>query len=139
MKTLKDIAGLYRGLATQNLQSGPLKAFKTGNLYRNVSQYNTLDKMIRTRKGAKKGDTSYDLVLQVAPPDAKYGKFIEKGTKNKDGSVKMKARPFGEAAANSKELARAVDLFMKGQVEASLEVFEEQITKKFVKAGFTVS
>lgn len=133
MKTLKDIAGLYRSLATQNLQSGPLKAFKTGNLYRNVSQYNTLDRMIRTRKGAKKGDTSYDLVLQVAPPGAKYGRFVEKGT------YKMKARPFGEAAANSKELARAVDQFMKGQVEASLEVFEEQITKKFVKAGFTVS
>lgn len=133
MKTLKDIAGLYRGLATQNLQSGPLKAFKTGNLYRNVSQYNTLDRMIRTRKGAKKGDTSYDLVLQVAPPGAKYGRFVEKGT------YKMKARPFGETAANSKELARAVDQFMKGQVEASLEVFEEQITKKFVKAGFTVS
>ncbi len=133
MKTLKDIAGLYRGLATQNLQSGPLKAFKTGNLYRNVSQYNTLDRMIRTRKGAKKGDTSYDLVLQVAPPGAKYGRFVEKGT------YKMKARPFGATAANSKELARAVDQFMKGQVEASLEVFEEQITKKFVKAGFTVS
>lgn len=133
MKTLKDIAGLYRGLATQNLQSGPLKAFKTGNLYRNVSQYNTLDRMIRTRKGAKKGDTSYDLVLQVAPPGAKYGKFVEKGT------YKMKARPFGETAANSKELARAVDQFMKGQVEASLEVFEEQITKKMLKAGFKVS
>ena len=133
MKTLKDIAGLYRSLATQNLQSGPLKAFKTGNLYRNVSQYNTLDKMIRTKKGAKKGDTSYDLVLQVGPPGAKYGKFVEKGT------YKMKARPFGETAANSKELARAVDLFMKGQVEVSMEVFEEQITKKMVKAGFTAS
>lgn len=133
MKTLKDIAGLYRSLATQNLQSGPLKAFKTGNLYRNVSQYNTLDRMIRTKKGPKKGDKSYDLVLQVGPPGAKYGKFVEKGT------YKMKARPFGEAAANSKELKRAVDLFMKGEVETSMEALTDEFTKKMVKGGFTVS
>ena len=133
MKTLKDIAGLYRSLATKNLQSGPLRAYKTGNLYRAVGTYNTTDRMIRTTKGTKKGSNTYDLVLQVGPPEAKYGKFVEKGT------YKMKARPFGETAANSAELAKAIDLFMKGEVEASMEVLTEGFTDKMVKAGFKVS
>ena len=133
MKTLKDIAGLYRSLATQNLQSGPLRAFKTGNLYRNVAQYNTLDRMVRPKTGKNKGSKSFDLVLQVGPPGAKYGRFVEKGT------YKMKARPFGETAANSKQLAAAIDEFMKAEVDVSMELFEEQITKKMVKGGFKVS
>lgn len=133
MKTLKDVAGLYRSLAQQNLQTGPLRAYKTGNLYRNVGSYNTTDRMIRTVKGTKKGDTKYDLVLQVGPPEAKYGKFVEKGT------YKMKARPFGETAANSDELAKAIDQFMKGEVEASMEVLTDGFTDKMIKAGFKVS
>ena len=51
----------------------------------------------------------------------------------------MKARPFGEAAANSKELKRAVNLFMKGEVETTMEVFTDEFTKKMVKGGFTAS
>ena len=133
MKTLKDVAGLYRELAKKNLQSGPLKAFKTGNLYRNVSQYNTLDKMIRPKKGSKKGSSSFDLILSVSPPGAKYGKFVEHGT------YKMKARPFGQAAATSIELKRAIDAFMQGEVDVKMRSYEEIMTEKMVKGGFTAS
>ena len=51
----------------------------------------------------------------------------------------MKARPFGETAANSAELAKAIDLFMKGEVETSMEVLTDGFTDKMVKAGFKVS
>ena len=41
MPTLKDIAKQVTSLAQLNLTRGATKAYKTGNLYRNIGSYNT--------------------------------------------------------------------------------------------------
>lgn len=64
-----------------------------GNLKRRVIAYNTIDKI----KGKAKGSsitTKYNRTFTVnyAPPQAEYGKFVEKGT------IHMKANPFASRA-----------------------------------------
>lgn len=66
-----------------------------GNLKKQVLSYNTIDKI----KGGTKGSnvaTKYNRTFTVnyAPPDAKYGKFVEKGT------IHMEANPFAKKAIN---------------------------------------
>lgn len=127
MKTLKDLAGLYKTLAQTNLTTGPTKAYKTGNLYTQVSQRNTADNMVsQLSKG------TYVISLNYAPDGAEYGKFVEEGT------YKMEARPFAENAANSPEMKLAVDEFMKGKVDELMIGWEEKMSKDMKKNGYIV-
>jgi hypothetical protein len=121
MKTLKDVAGLYKTLAQTYMINGPWRpAYKTGNLYRQVGDYNTATQMIAEEQG------KYTLSLTYAPPAATYGKFVENGT------YKMEARPFAQTAANSMELAQAIDEFNKGKVE---EVAKDTLSRLSISLG----
>jgi hypothetical protein len=121
MKTLKDVAGLYKTLAQTYMVNGPWKpAYKTGNLYRQVGDYNTATQMIAEEKG------KYTLSLTYAPPAATYGKYVENGT------YKMEARPFAQYAADSSELAQAIDEFNKGKVE---EVAKDALSRLSISLG----
>ena len=121
MKTLKDVAGLYKTLAQTYMINGPWRpAYKTGNLYRQVGDYNTATQMIAEEKG------KYTLTLNYAPPAATYGKYVQNGT------WKMEARPFAEYAANSTELAQAIDEFNKGKVE---EVAKDTLSRLSISLG----
>jgi hypothetical protein len=121
MKTLKDVAGLYKTLAQTYMINGPWRpAYKTGNLYRQVGDYNTATQMIAEEQG------KYTLALTYAPPAATYGKYVQNGT------WKMEARPFAEYAANSTELAQAIDEFNKGKVE---EVAKDTLSRLSISLG----
>jgi len=76
MKTLKDLAGLYKTLAQTNLTTGKTRAYKTGNLYTQVSQKNTADNMVSSPSKGK-----YVITLNYGPDQAEYGKFVNDGTK----------------------------------------------------------
>jgi HK97 gp10 family phage protein len=127
MKTLKDLAGLYKTLAQTNLTTGRTRAYKTGNLYNQVSQRNTADNMISQSSKGK-----YVIALNYAPQDAEYGKFIEEGTS------KMEARPFAENAANDPVFLSAVNEFMNDKVDELLIQWQEKFSKDMKKNGFVV-
>ena len=128
MKTLKDLAGLYKTLAQTNLTTGPTKAYKTGNLYNQIGSKNSADSMISTPSKSK-----FVLTLNYAPSDATYGKFVEEGT------VYMDARPFAEKAANDPKLKLEINGFVNGKVDEILVEQIAKVTKEMRRAGFKVS
>jgi HK97 gp10 family phage protein len=128
MKTLKDLAGLYKTLAQTNLTTGPTKAYKTGNLYNQIGSRNSADSMTSTPSKGK-----FVLTLNYAPSDATYGKFVEEGTQYMD------ARPFAEKAANDPKLKLEIDSFVNGKVSEILVDKVALMTKEMRRAGFKVS
>lgn len=128
MKTLKDLAGLYKTLAQTNLTTGPTKAYKTGNLYNQIGSKNSADSMISTPSKSK-----FVLTLNYAPSDATYGKFVEEGTRYMD------ARPFAEKAANDPKLKLEIDGFINGKVSEILTDQVALMTKEMRRAGFKAS
>lgn len=120
MKTLKDVAGLFKTLAQSYMINGPWRpAYKTGNLYRTVGDYNSASQMIKEEEGR------YTLVLNYAPPGAEYGKFVEEGTRY------MEARPFAQYAANDATLKSLIDEFIIGKLEKEAEKVGAQIDVRF--------
>lgn len=114
MKTLEDVAETYRQVAQSLIRggySGWKKApYDTGNLYRTIGSFNTNSRMIFQQKGKSFINFNY------APPGAKYGGYVEKGTR------KMASRPFAYTAANSNEVKSAIREYQDSQV---LEVRNE--------------
>lgn len=124
MKTLKDVAGLYKTLAQTYMINGPWRpAYKTGNLFRQVGDYNSATRMIQQDNGV------YKLVLDYAPPAAYYGRYVENGT------YKMEARPFAQYAAQDQALKLAIDEFMGTQVEKTITDLGTQLDISLGKFG----
>jgi hypothetical protein len=120
MKTLKDVAGLFKTLAQSYMINGPWRpAYKTGNLYKTVGDYNTANQMIREEEG------KYTLVLNYAPPGAEYGKFVEEGTRY------MESRPFAQYAAQDATLKSLIEEFITGKLEKEAEKVGAQLNVKF--------
>lgn len=120
MKTLKDVAGLFKTLAQSYMINGPWRpAYKTGNLYRTVGDYNSASQMIQEEEGR------YTLVLNYAPPGAEYGKFVEEGTRY------MEARPFAQYAAQDSTLKSLIEEFITGKLEKEAESVGAQLDIKF--------
>lgn len=124
MKSLKDVAKVYKeqalrainpGVPYSKYKTGSSKAFKTGRLYKEVASRNRIQTMVTEDK---RGNITFRLNFQVPI----YGKFVQYGTKNKDGSVRMGARPFAQIAATSPEFIKAKDEAMN---EKSAEVLDD--------------
>jgi len=117
MATLNDIAKKITSLAQLNLTRGYTKAYKTGNLYRNIGSYNTPSRVLGDTKLGKKRlsktkkiDTlEFDLTYN--PPGAEYGQYVEEGTRYMD------ARPFAEEAINSPQIEAMIDEYMGVYIE----------------------
>lgn len=131
MKTLKDIAGLYKTLVQTKLTSGPTKAYKTGNLYNRISSYNKADNMVVEQKDGK--NKKYIITINIAPDGAVYGKYVH------DGTYKMMARPFAEAAAQDPQMRKAVDELVNADIDVMLSAVNKQMDERFRDAGFKVT
>ena len=133
MKTLKDLAGLYKTLAQANMINGPWRSVwqggypnaKGGNLYQQIGSYNTVSNMLK-----EISENKYTITLDFAPPQAKYGYFAETGTGTHS---RIGPRPFAEMAANSPQLATAINEFMDGKLDETVETMGNRVDKIFGK------
>jgi HK97 gp10 family phage protein len=120
MRTLADIAKGVTSLAQLNLTRGATKAYKTGNLYRNIGSYNTPNRVLGNTKIGKQRkklqDVHYGIELNLVynPPGADYGQYVEEGTS------KMSARPFAEEAMNDPSIIRMIDEYLGIYVEENV-------------------
>jgi hypothetical protein len=130
MKTLKDVAKVYKdqalkainpGVPYKGYKTGSSKAYKTGKLYKEVASRNRIQTMVTEDK---RGNITFKLNFQL--PD--YAKYVHFGTK------KMKARPFAQLAAQSPEFIKIKDEVMN---EKSAEVLDDIFADldKIWKAG----
>lgn len=130
MKTLKDVAKVYKdqalkainpGVPYKGYKTGSSKAYKTGKLFKEVAGRNRIQTMITEDK---RGNITFKLNFQL--PD--YAKYVHFGTK------KMKARPFAQLAAQSPEFIKIKDEVMN---EKSAEVLDDIFADldKIWKAG----
>lgn len=130
MKTLKDVAKVYKdqalkainpGVPYKGYKTGSSKAYKTGKLFKEVAGRNRIQTMITEDK---RGNITFRLNFQL--PD--YAKYVHFGTK------KMKARPFAQLAAQSPEFIKIKDEVM---TEKSAEVLDDIFADldKIWKAG----
>jgi hypothetical protein len=131
MKTLKDIAGLYKSLVQNKLTSGPTRAYKTGNLYNRISSFNKAENMVSELKSGK--SKKYIITINIAPDGAIYGKYVH------DGTVYMLPRPFAEVAANDPQMSKAVSELVKTDVGLTIDVMNKQMNEKFREAGFKIT
>ena len=118
MKTLADVAKDYVAI-TQRLIRGGYPGWKkppylTGNLYRTIGSFNTPQRVAFQQKGKS------FLNLNYAPTGAKYGTYVENGTR------RMPARPFAAIAANSQDMKRSISQYQDGIVE---EVRDEVVNR----------
>lgn len=135
IKTLQEIAGIYKTETIKAIQQGPTRAVKTGNLYRSVAGSNTAQSIIKRERGSRKGEEKTSFVMNISPAGAPYGKFVHNGT------YKMKARPYAKVGAASPLLQKAINEFMNGKTQETLDTFFTEFGKKWEKAGpnFTTS
>jgi hypothetical protein len=130
MKTLKDVAKVYKdqalkainpGVPYKGYKTGSSKAYKTGKLFKEVAGRNRIQTMITEDK---RGNITFRLNFQL--PD--YAKYVHFGTK------KMKGRPFAQLAAQSPEFIKIKDKVMN---EKSAEVLDDIFSDldKIWKAG----
>jgi hypothetical protein len=128
MKTLSDVAKVYRTVAEtliRNGYSGWKKApYDTGNLYRTIGSFNNDQRMV-----FRQGKRSF-LNLNYAPKGAEYGLYVEKGTS------RMKARPFAETAANSAEVRNAIRDYQNSEVDEIRKEIDKRMTIIMKDAGF---
>ncbi len=105
MKTLKDVAKVYKdqalkainpGVPYNKYKTGSSKAFKTGRIFKEVASRNRIQTMVTEDRS---GNIVFKFDFQL--PD--YAKYVQYGTRN------MKARPFAQIAAQSPEFIKAKD------------------------------
>lgn len=136
MKELKEVANVYKELAQLYIIKRSKPAYKTGNLYNRVGDYNTYDRMITKRpsKSSSKSKIkaqSYNLSLSFAPPGARYGKIVHDGLGRGRNAT---PRPFAEEAANDRRLKRTINNAIKGVVDDEiLPQIRKQVDKAFIK------
>ena len=130
MKTIADVAKDYVSI-TQKLIRGGYPGWKkppylTGNLYRTVGSFNTTQRMAFQQKGKS------FLTLNYAPPGAKYGTYVEKGTS------RMPSRPFAMIAANSQDLKRSIFEYEDGKVQEIRDEVQKRMTVIFKPFNQTI-
>ena len=150
MKDLKDLAKGYRKLVGEAIYPGlpyakyqrspnsPLppnpsgqgsRAFATGNL---LTKFISSPENDITKIGAKIGD-GYQLVVNIAPTGAEYGRWVHYGTR------RMIARPFAEIAAGTDRFKQLLDEFMQTETEKMVEGELEKLDDIYNKAGWKIT
>jgi hypothetical protein len=149
-KGLDKVAEVYKALALalivggyggwRKAKSSPTAApYVSGNLYRRIKDYNQASKMATyrpTRSNKKIELPQVTISLNFAPPGARYGESVEKGTGNSSG---VGPKPFAEIAANDVQMKKAVDAVMSGDdgpVNAYLQVVMSDLDNIMKKSGF---
>ena len=150
MKTLQDLAKQYRKSAAEAIYPGlpyskykrapksPLpenpsgqgsRAFATGNLLTKfiTSPQNAIDTM------ASKIANGYQIVVNVAPEGAEYGRWVHFGTR------RMIGRPFAEIAATEPKFVSMLDEFMQTESEKMVDGELEKLDDMFNKAGWKIT
>lgn len=132
MKTLKDVAKIYKDKALQAInpgvpyrgykKTGSSKAYKTGKLFKEVAGRNRIQTMITEDK---RGNITFRLNFQL--PD--YAKYVHFGTK------KMKGRPFAQIAAQSPEFIKAKDEAMNTKSAELLDDIFADLDKIWKSGG----
>ena len=150
MKTLKDLAKVYRKSAAEAIYPGlpypsykrapnsPLPENPSGQGSRAFATGNLLTKFITSPQNAinniaSKIGNGYQIVVNVAPEGAEYGRWVHFGT------TRMLKRPFAEIATNEPKFVNALNEFMEGESDKMVEGEIEQLDDMFNKAGFTVT
>lgn len=122
-RTLKDIAKKITDLTVLNAPK------RTGNLKKQLKKYNTPQRVLGTTKEfpTQKGRVNYgiEFTIDVAPPDAEYGIFVENGTRYQS------AQKFAERAINSPEVSIMIDEFVGRVVNESIVKQIEDQLKEF--------
>ena len=130
MKTLKDVAKIYKDKALQAInpgvpykgyKTGSSKAYKSGKLFKEVAGRNRIQTMVTEDS---RGNITFRLNFQL--PD--YAKYVHFGTK------KMKGRPFAQIAALSPEFIKAKDEAMNTKSAELLDDIFSDLDKIW-KAG----
>jgi hypothetical protein len=131
MKTLKDVAKIYKDKALQAInpgvpykgyKTGSSKAYKTGKLFKEVAGRNRIQTMVTEDK---RGNITFRLNFQL--PD--YAKYVHFGTK------KMKGRPFAQIAAQSPEFIKAKDEAMNTKSAELLDDIFADLDKIWKSGG----
>lgn len=138
MKTLQDVAkaykqaagkAIYPGVAYSGYKTGTSKAFKTGNL---LTSFVTSPNNTPNRIG-RKTITGFELILEVGPDKAEYGKYVHYGT------YKMQSRPFAELATNDTTFQATLDEYLSQEVGNFVEEYLGAMDSEWKTAGFEVS
>lgn len=137
VKSLKDVAKVFKDKALTSInpgvpydayKTGKSKAYKTGNLFKNVASSNRIDTMFKVDETTEK----YTLNFNIAPTGATYGKFVHDGTRY------MGKRPYAQLAAESPEVQAAINEYMNNKVNEKLDGLFDIFDKKAEKAGLEV-
>jgi len=125
--TLAQLSTTYKSLAVARAPR------KTGKLKNQLEAYNRPSGMVRVL-----GPNKFELVLDVAPPGAEYGKYwndpnVSYQVANQTTGNNDKIN-FAKQALNSPELRKQIELFMNGKVEELLKEEMGKIGKTFTKA-----
>lgn len=140
MKTLKDVAKVFKDKALQAInpgvpykgyKTGSSKAFKTGKLYKEIASQNRINTMFTEDK---RGNIKFTFKLRV--PD--YAKYVHYGTK-KNGKTLMQARPFAQLAATSPEFIKVKDEVMNEKSAEVLDGIFEDLDKIWKAGGDNLS
>jgi hypothetical protein len=125
--TLAQLSTTYKSLAVARAPR------KTGNLKNKLEAYNRPSGMVKVL-----GPNKFELVLDVAPPGADYGKWwndpnvsyqVANQTTGNDDKIN-----FAKQALNSSELKKQINLFMNGKVDELLKQEMGKIGATFTKA-----
>jgi len=138
MTTLQDVAKQYRKSAAQALypglpysgyKTGSSRAFKTGNL---LTKFLTSPNNDIKRIGSKIKN-GYQLVVDIAPTGADYGRWVHNGTR------RMNKRPWAELGLEEPKFQKVLDEFLMSEVEKIVDGELEVLDSEFKKAGFKIS
>lgn len=130
MKNLKDVAKVYKDKALSAInpgvpysyKTGSSKAFKTGNMYRQIAGANRIETMFTEDR---KGKITFK--FDFSTPD--YAKYVHYGTK------KMGKRPFAQIAAQSPEFKKAKDAVMNTKTAELLDDVFSNLNKLWKSGG----
>ena len=130
MKTLKDVAKVYKDQALKAInpgvpysyKTGSSKAFKTGKMFREIAGKNRIETMIREDRNGK-----ITFTFDFSVPN--YGKYVHYGTK------KMGKRPFAQIAAQSPEFRKIKDEVMNTKTAELLDDVFANLDKLWKSGG----